>query len=692
MSFLSTILMAQHPSKEALINKISITTDNNLKVDLLNKLSIFYIDSLSEFENAVNTAKEAIRIAGENNYKKGLAVSHKQLARIFTNNARNDEGKHHGNLSMKFYKEIDDKQGIAWCTWYKGIMESRAGNYVESILFFKKALNIANEISDSYEIHRNLKALSNTHRILGNYDLALKYDDEALTLKKKENDLDGIAKCYFRKGLNFYHKGDYPKSIEHYNKSLKINEQVNNLPEVMNCYNNIGVVYYDLKDYNSSLTYYNKAMELSKSTDNKYITAFLLNNIGEIYQIQKQYNKAVDYYNSGLEISNELNIKSLTPIIYFNLGDLHKAKKKYEKSLDFYNKALNGAELIQFDELIARYHWSVAEIYMLRSNLKKAREEGMLAFDHAKKSKNLETIKNSAQVLSKTHSKLNDYKEAYNFYVLYKNFSDSLINEKSQKNIYNLKISYETEKKDQEIQNLSQQNEAQKLRNIIITIAFILSVVLLLLLYSSFKMRRKILKEKNEKAEAKLEEQKAKQEQQQLEAKLKQEEYEREQEELKAQAELSALNNEKLQAELAHSHRELSSSTMYAFQRNEILGKIQELVKDIEPEKKDMKVKVQEVKQIIKSNIDNSDDWERLKLHFEKVHPNFFLFLHEKYPTLTQNELKHCAYLKIKLSNKEIASLLNVTPKSMQMARYRLKKKMDLGPDEDLISFIEKLL
>ena len=128
---------------------------------------------------------------------------------------------------------------------------------------------------------------------------------------------------------------------------------------------------------------------------------------------------------------------------------------------------------------------------------------------------------------------------------------------------------------------------------------------------------------------------------------------------------------------------------MYAYQKNEILSKIGDIISELTPENKETKEKVKELSRIVKNNLDNENDWERLKLHFEKVHPDFFNRLQKKHPTLTQHELKHCAYLKIKLSNKEIAALLNVSPKSMQMARYRLKKKMDLGADEDLLGFID---
>ena len=90
----------------------------------------------------------------------------------------------------------------------------------------------------------------------------------------------------------------------------------------------------------------------------------------------------------------------------------------------------------------------------------------------------------------------------------------------------------------------------------------------------------------------------------------------------------------------------------------------------------------------ILSKIDDSDqvdkDWDQFKKHFQEVHPDFFKSLTGKFPALTSNDLKLCAYIRINLNNKEIARMLNVTPDSVKKARQRLKKKIELGQEDDL--------
>ena len=81
------------------------------------------------------------------------------------------------------------------------------------------------------------------------------------------------------------------------------------------------------------------------------------------------------------------------------------------------------------------------------------------------------------------------------------------------------------------------------------------------------------------------------------------------------------------------------------------------------------------IKKLINENLNFDNDWDSFKIHFNGVHPEFFEKLKSKYPTLSPGELKYCAYFKIQLSNKEIARLLNVTPKAVHIAKYRIKKK-----------------
>jgi len=88
-------------------------------------------------------------------------------------------------------------------------------------------------------------------------------------------------------------------------------------------------------------------------------------------------------------------------------------------------------------------------------------------------------------------------------------------------------------------------------------------------------------------------------------------------------------------------------------------------------------------------NLEQLNEWEDLKNHFNSVHSGFFERIHIEFPSLTQSELKHCSLIKLHLSTKEISKILYINPRSVQASRYRIKKKLQLTETTDLIEFLK---
>ena len=141
-----------------------------------------------------------------------------------------------------------------------------------------------------------------------------------------------------------------------------------------------------------------------------------------------------------------------------------------------------------------------------------------------------------------------------------------------------------------------------------------------------------------------------------------------------------------MQSAIAHKNRELSTAIIQVAQKNKFLMEIQQ---QLSPISKDHPV-LKKITRDIKDNIKWDDQWEKFILHFEEVHPDFFARFQQQFPSLTCHELKLCAYCKINLSNKEIAQVLNISVKSVEIARYRLKKKLLLPTAQKLNHFIQQ--
>ncbi|MNK11561.1 7TM diverse intracellular signaling [compost metagenome] len=136
--------------------------------------------------------------------------------------------------------------------------------------------------------------------------------------------------------------------------------------------------------------------------------------------------------------------------------------------------------------------------------------------------------------------------------------------------------------------------------------------------------------------------------------------------------------NELLQEKLEINQRELASSTLYAVQKNELLRELKNQIKDLNRTDRYHKAKhMEEITSLLDHHLQLDTDWHSFKIHFEQVHPQFFELLEQKYPNLTQKEVRLYAYFHMKLSHKEIGALLGIDPASVRRAKTRLMKKID---------------
>ena len=151
-----------------------------------------------------------------------------------------------------------------------------------------------------------------------------------------------------------------------------------------------------------------------------------------------------------------------------------------------------------------------------------------------------------------------------------------------------------------------------------------------------------------------------------------------------------ARQNEKLamQKEIDHKNRELATAAAYAIQKGESIRKILDHIEKLRSQESDIKSALEKLQSDIEFQVNSNSDWENFSLHFESVHPEFFKNLKAKYPNITTNELRLCAYLLMNLSNKEIALLLYISNDAVQKAKYRLKKKFSLPPEEKLFDYL----
>ncbi len=156
--------------------------------------------------------------------------------------------------------------------------------------------------------------------------------------------------------------------------------------------------------------------------------------------------------------------------------------------------------------------------------------------------------------------------------------------------------------------------------------------------------------------------------------------------ELEKEQEIMRYKNEQLIQEFENKNRELATSTMTLIKKNELLAQIKEDLKKFTESESNKNVK--SVINTINKNINEEDTWNIFKDAFNNVDKDFLKKIKKLHSSLTPNDLRLCAYLRLNLSSKEIAPLLNISVRSVEIKRYRLRKKMELEHEQGLVEYI----
>ena len=156
--------------------------------------------------------------------------------------------------------------------------------------------------------------------------------------------------------------------------------------------------------------------------------------------------------------------------------------------------------------------------------------------------------------------------------------------------------------------------------------------------------------------------------------------------ELENEQRLMKLQNEQLSSDVDSKNRELAVSTMSLMKKNELLALIKDDLKRTRRDHDDKSIK--SVIKAINESISEDNSWTIFKEAFNNADNDFLKVIKQAHPSLTPNDLRLCAFLRLNLSSKEIAPLLNISVRSVEVKRYRLRKKMDLLHETSVVEYI----
>ncbi|MDD4216385.1 MAG: tetratricopeptide repeat protein [Bacteroidales bacterium] len=546
-----------------------------------------------------------------------------------------------------------------------------AQKYADSARIIGYSLSDHNIISNSYV------NLANSYYFQGDLDSALCFFQKSYHSISKTKNQNEIAAALNRLGLVYEAKSDYSTAASFYYKALKIYEEIQNYKGLAEVLNNIGVVNdaLNLKEealinYNKSLTYF----DLAKIVDGK---ANVYNNIATHYGEKGNTDTASYYLKKAIKIFRDYDRTSEAATAYLNAASL------YQETGKGYLAELYIDSALIFYKYTNNIH-GIANVYSEKAN----RLSNKGDFNNAIKllEECLELRKNVGNLNAQTHAlfqistvyaESGDFKNALIFYQKHIALRDSILNDNTKTLISELNIKYETEKKDKEITILKKETEIKKTHNYLLIFIMSTLIVFVALLFFFLRTKIRLLSSQKDYYEQLEEFNRLKLDKQKTERKLLEKE-------VKTQQQINEFQKHKFETELELSKRELVTTTMQVLNKNKTLTEIKEHLSSLIYSDPTNKKTYKGLSKMISDNINLDSDWEQFKMHFEKVNIGFFDNLQQAYPELSQGDLKVCAYIKIKLSSKEIAQMMNISPAGINKRLYRIRRKMQLEPHSNI--------
>ncbi len=505
--------------------------------------------------------------------------------------------------------------------------------------------------------------------------------------------------CIYRETVLNHTQGYFDSTL-----TRRINNELRQIDSEQEPYSYALILYsqalnlFTMGSYDEAFTSSLKAMKYFKQLNDSLFTAKTLNVLGRICNNIKSYKMAEDYYMEALKFCNPScpdynqirsnmyiiwastdrlkeagdSLLAFVPILekeskfgllinYMNIAVFYSISKNKEQAYHYYMLAKDLNSQIDNDRTSILLHLNIGT-YIEKENLQEAYKNIKQADSLAKKTNNPDLMALTLYSLSNIYDKYNKIDSAYFYLKEYQEIKKKIQDNAKSMDAYKAYISIFLEDLQKEL-IINEQEVMLKNRRLVVTIALSVGIILLItswviILYQQKRhgWQQTLLKDIENK---------------ELEERLYNKQL------------MEELQTERIEAQ----KREIISYTLLLSNKDHILQQIADEAKFLPVRRKEVKA----IHEIIKSNLNTDRFWEDFMLHFEKVHPDFFKKLTEISKDLTKNDIQLCAYFRIGMSTKQIAQMLNVSPDSIKMHRYRIRKKLSIPENENFDTFMQNI-
>lgn len=570
--------------------------------------------------------------------------------------------------AINYFTCLKKLQAIAWVLlvlatkgfsqssmWDKSVLSSRA--VIDSLEFQIPALEGEQKLEC-------LNILAEAYWEL-NPDQTINYASEALKMARalKNRKQEGHALLNLCQGYLF--NDLYDKAFDYGLKSLEVREEVGDQLDVAFSLRTLGWLYYDIGFYDNAIEYHRKVLALHEEMNDEERIAYSYNSLGLIYAKKHDHTTALSFYRKSLELKLPFRNTERISESMKNLGISYAAIGNYDLAVA---NLLKSLELIH--QTKDHYDWvevlnELGDIYIKKEKLDSATvylSEARVMIEGISDNKDL--MLENFIITSKLYRKRGDFENALLYHARYDSIKEEIISEEKRYKLAEMRILYEAERRENEVKLLQQEKENERLKQKALLVGMVLLLVIGVLivnrLVSGIRKNKKIF-EANQHL---------------IEAKLKNEE----------------LASARLKDKLDYRKKELTSLALFIAQRNETYQELSRSLKNFDfLDRDDANTKIKRLVADYERKLKINEDIDEFYSDVENLNDDFFFRLREKFPKLTDNDMKLAAQLRMNLSSKEISLLNNISVKSVEISRYRLRKKLNLEASDILTDYLKSV-
>ena len=553
-------------------------------------------------------------------------------------------------------KQVDTTRlhAIGFYSWRKFVFSQP-----DSAIYYAEIQhNLAKKLGHKKYIAFALGTKGTAFWVKGDYREALSYFQENLEVSKIVGKKSVIASVYNKLGIVYGSLGHKIKEIEYYEKSLKIREEIGDKAAIATVLSNIGGLYQNQGNNVKALKYHERCLEIRKDNENQAKIAWTLAHIGEIYMDNGDYVTAYGYFERSLKLGEEFGDKKEIAWYLELIGDFFKIKKDYSKALDYYQRSLLHSINMNAKPDISALLSNIGELYLIQKKYSRSIEKCKEAYQIALSIGDISRQKKPCECLYRGYKELGNGNQALNYHEKVSILNDSLKSEEAATKLQQMEFDKiilkdsivnanksriakeQIEKQESEIALLDTKNRVKSLWIIFGSLA---AILLMGLIYYRYKQRVKY----------------------------------------------KDLQNKLLNSEIEYKKKDLTNFAVNISNNQEWALSLAERIDALKASSGRKRAKeLEELDEEIKNKIwvdKNSDDFYN---KIDALSSSFYDKLATQFEGLTKTEIRLCSLIKLELDSKQIAVLQNINPSSVKKSRNRLRKKLNLSPEQDLNAFL----